>query len=342
LRLSISFPRKPEKFTMTMTRCIRIVCLLLMFLAVSQKVKASDKWGRQYLPNNPVVTQHGQHLQFYDNVLKNKIVVISFIYTSCRDICPIITARLSQLEEKLGDVVGRDIFFVSISIDPENDTPAKLKEYAEVFQTGPGWLFLTGNPADIETIRYKLGDRRAKLSDHRNEVLLYNDSTGDWETASAFGDLNALVVTVRAMDPAWRNAKAGAEAATPQPATRTEAAHINSIGLPGQALFIKTCGSCHTIGKGEKVGPDLFGVTSRRNRSWLSTYITAPDKMRSQGDPIALELGAKYRAVKMPNLQLSEVDASDVIAFIDAQTYAAEADRKNPPAHEHHHHDHNH
>ena len=140
---------------MTMTRCIRIVCLLLMFLAVSQKVKASDKWGRQYLPNNPVVTQHGQHLQFYDNVLKNKIVVISFIYTSCRDICPIITARLSQLEEKLGDVVGRDIFFVSISIDPENDTPERIRTYLSHFDSHI--LGLTGTRDAIGSFSREIG-----------------------------------------------------------------------------------------------------------------------------------------------------------------------------------------
>jgi protein SCO1/2 len=296
------------------------------------------------------MTQNGEHLQFYDDVLKGKIAVISFIYTSCRDICPIITARLSQLEEKLGNVVGRDIFFVSISIDPETDTPAKLKEYADVFKAGPGWLFLTGNTADIEAIRHKLGDRRAKLSEHRNEVLLYNDGTGDWERASAFGDLNTLAVTVRAMDPAWRNAKPGADAAKPQLVSRVENGITSSQppsddsigGLPGQALFIKTCGSCHTIGKGDRVGPDLLGVTTRRNRGWITKYIAAPDKMRAQGDPIALDLRDRYPTVRMPNLQLSEDDASDVIAYLDAQTYAAEADKKDPQAHQHHHHAHNH
>src|SRR4029078_2607955 len=103
---------------------------LLVFAAASASAQ-SARWGKGYLPNIPVVTQHGESLRFYDDVLKGKIAVISFIYTSCRDICPIVTARLSQLEEKLGDTVGREIFFVSISIDPVNDTPAKLKEYSK-------------------------------------------------------------------------------------------------------------------------------------------------------------------------------------------------------------------
>jgi protein SCO1 len=129
----------------------------------SPAVAGESRWGKGYLPNNPVVTQEGKYLSFYDDALKGKIVVLSFIYTTCRDICPVVTARLSQLEEKLGDVVGRDIFFVSVSIDPENDTPEKLKEYANAFSAGPSWLFLTGKPADMEVIRYKLGERNPAL-----------------------------------------------------------------------------------------------------------------------------------------------------------------------------------
>jgi protein SCO1/2 len=108
-----------------------------------------------------------------------------------------------------------------------------------------------------------------------------------------------------------------------------------AIGLPGQALFIKTCAACHSIGRGEKVGPDLVGLASRRTRTWITSYITAPDKMRSEGDPIALEMAAKYRAVRMPNLGLSEHDASDVMAYLEAQTYAVEAGKRSPQAHHH-------
>jgi hypothetical protein len=63
-------------------------------------------WGEGYLPNIPVVTQNGEKLRFFDDVIKGKIVVISFIYTSCRDICPVVTARLAQVQDKLGDLAG--------------------------------------------------------------------------------------------------------------------------------------------------------------------------------------------------------------------------------------------
>ena len=86
---------------------------------------------------------------------------------------------------------------------------------------------------------------------------------------------------------------------------------------PGEALFIKACAACHTVGKGVRVGPDLKGVTARRDRAWLIRYLVAPDVLRAQKDPIAVELDAKYEGVRMPNLGLSETDAGDVIVHLE-------------------------
>jgi protein SCO1/2 len=315
--------------------------LTLASLCVSP-ASAGSPWGKDYLPNNPVVSQDNKPLSFYDDALKGKITILSFIYTTCRDICPVVTARLSQLEEKLGSIVGKDVFFVSISIDPENDTPEKLKEYAEAFSAGPSWLFLTGTPKDMEAIRYKLGERSDKISQHRNEILLYNDTNGVWERASVFGDLNTLSETVRAMDPTWRS-----QAATKPNATLgtsvTAASATGSdpaIGLPGEALFKRVCASCHTIGHGAKVGPDLVNLTSRRDRAWISSYIADPSTIRAQDTPVVRELVQKFPTVRMPNLGLADVDVSDVVAYIEAMTYAADADKKAPQmqhVHSHHH-----
>ena len=94
-------------------------------------------WSEGYVPNLPVVTQDGKTVRFYDDLIKGKIVILSFIYTSCQDICPLTTARLSLVEEKLGDAAGRDIFLISMTVDPEHDTPARLKEFAQAFSAGP-------------------------------------------------------------------------------------------------------------------------------------------------------------------------------------------------------------
>jgi protein SCO1/2 len=317
--------------------------LAIASLCGAPATAGDSPWGKDYLPNNRVVDQDNRSLSFYDDALKGKITILSFIYTTCRDICPVVTARLSQLEEKLGSVVGRDVFFVSISIDPENDTPDKLKEYARAFSAGPSWLFLTGTPENMEAIRYKLGERSGgKISQHRNEILLYNDNNGVWERASVFGDLNTLTETVRAMDPAWRsqaarNPSAGIVKETTAASTMGA---VPAIGLPGEALFIKVCASCHTIGQGQKVGPDLVNLTSRRDRAWVSSYITDPNTARAQDTPVVRELITKFPMVRMPNLGLSDADVTDVIAYIEAMTYAADAEKKSQQTQHVHKHNH--
>jgi len=283
------------------------------FSICSESMAQSRPWGEGYIPNLPVVTQDGKTLRFYDELIKGKIVIISFIYTSCTDICPLTTARLAQVEDKLGDLVGRDIFMLSMSVDPERDTPQRLKEYSEAFQTGPGWTFVTGKAEDIRAINFKFGERSQILSEHRNEIVLGNDATGEWQRDSAFADLNRLIMTIKALDVKWRN-----QVHTPGRSSAGNAALAMS-DQPGQALFKKICAPCHTIGVGDRVGPDLRGVTARRERAWLSAYIQNPARLRAVRDPVALALAEKYPAVRMPALGVAQDDASDLIAYLDTE-----------------------
>src|SRR6476661_10741235 len=131
----------------------------ILYLAAGPTPAAADnaRWGANYFPNVVLTTQDGVKVHFYDDVLKGKSVVIDLIYTSCVDSCPLETARLAQVQRMLGDRVGKDIFFYSITIDPKNDTPAALKAYAEKFHAGPGWTFLTGKKEEIDFLSKKLG-----------------------------------------------------------------------------------------------------------------------------------------------------------------------------------------
>lgn len=294
-----------------------------MLCGIGSAIAQQSHWGRGYLPNVPVIDQDGRTLKFYDDVIKDKIVVVSFIYTVCKDICPLLTARLSLLQEQLGDQVGRDFFFVSISIDPETDTPDRLKQYANAFRLGPGWTFLTGTKADIDLIRYKLGERSRTLAEHRKEILLGNDRTGEWARDSAFSDLVVLANNVRDMDPAWLHGNR-------EPDTITEANVTTATNQPGQTLFLKTCGSCHTVGKGNRVGPDLLGLLERRDRPWVTRYMMAPEVLRAQQDPTAMELAQRYRAVRMPNLGLSEDDVADLLHFVESQSKTVAVSTKAP------------
>jgi protein SCO1/2 len=283
--------------------------------AVSNPAAAAN-WRGDYLPNLSVLDQNGKELKFYDDVIKDRIVVVSFIYTTCRDMCPLITARLAQMREQLDPAIAEKVRFVSVSVDPANDTPERLKQFADALKLEGDWLLLTGKRRDIDAIRHKLGERSGKLSEHRLEVLLGNDATGEWERASALGDLGNLAMAVRAMDPEVRKK---VELATAGPNDDAAAAQIG-MGLPGHALFIKACAACHTIGKGEKVGPDLAGLTERRDQAWAVKYITAPNKVRAAKDPTALELRERFKAIRMPNLGISEAEAMDLIDYLERKS----------------------
>jgi len=293
-----------------MRRVMTAALAALAILSAATTGDAQMRRGPEFFPNLPVVNQNGETLKFYDDLIKDKIVIVMFIYTSCTDICPLTTARMTLIEDRLGPAIGRDIFIVSMTVDPEVDTPEKLKAYSKSFATGPGWTFVTGKPEDIRAINYRLGERSKILSDHRNEIVLGNDVTGEWQRDNVMGDLDRVVTTIREMDPKWR--------AQVQPAARNSAMNTGlALGTqPGQAMYKKICAPCHTIGVGDKVGPDLRGVTERRDHAWLARYLRNPPAMLAMNDPVARELAAKFDPVRMPNLRLSEQDADDLISFL--------------------------
>lgn len=298
--------------------------LLLASQVLTAPAEARSRWGQDYLPNVYVLDQDRNKLRFYDDLLRGKITVISFVYTSCASICPLVIARLAEVQDALGDAMGQDIHFISISIDPIPDTPERLKEQQKAFGVGRGWSFITGDPENIDLIRYKLGERSGKsIAQHKNEVLLYNDETGEWARDSAFADLGVLTLNIREMDPDVRAAGTAHGGHTPA------ALHGHDDNQAGQALFIKACAACHSIGDGVKVGPDLAGVTSRRSRQWITEYMRAPERMRREGDAIANDLRKAFPSVRMPNLSLSEDDASDLIAYIEVRQAAASRKERN-------------
>jgi mono/diheme cytochrome c family protein len=110
--------------------------------------------------------------------------------------------------------------------------------------------------------------------------------------------------------------EAGAATFTPQPPPLPI---TTTLTEPGQAIFEQKCKSCHSIGGGRIVGPDLKGVTERRERDWLIRFIVSPDELIAQGDPIAKQLVEEY-GIPMPNMGLSEPEAEEVLAYIEAQS----------------------
>lgn len=100
----------------------------------------------------------------------------------------------------------------------------------------------------------------------------------------------------------------------------------------GKVIFEQKCASCHTIGGGVKVGPDLKGVTALRERDWLIRWLMVPDQMLQEGDPIATQLLQEYQNIPMPNLRVSETDAAALIAYMEAQSGQATPAQPAPQA----------
>jgi protein SCO1/2 len=268
----------------------------------------ANRWGANYFPNVPLITQDGRTLRFYDDLIKGRSVAINFIFTDCTEVCPLETANLVQVYKELGSRAGKDVVFYSISIDPKRDTPEVLKAYAGKF--GATWLFLTGKEEDIRLVGRKLGvlrDRDAKAgSHHAAQLMLGDEPKGQWQRNSAVDNPGFLAARMGTFF-GWRD--------TAPQRSYAEAAPV--VGPNGQRLFVSKCSACHTLGEGNKVGPDLAGVTKRRSRVWLTRYIAEPDALLAAGDPIATALFHQYKEMRMPNLKLGSSDVADIVSFLE-------------------------
>jgi len=313
-----------------------------MILSGSPAGAAGDggsTWGANYFPNVPLVTHEGKTVRFFDDLIKGKVVAINFIYTTCPDVCPLETASLREVQDILGDQVGRDVFMYSITIDPDTDTPEVLKRYMEKFEVGPGWTFLTGKKDDITLLRRKLGlysdeAGEEKLEEHKVNGIIGNQSTGRWMKMSPFENPYVLATQLGTWLPNYKKAGSMEQSYANAPKVRTIS--------KGESLFRTRCATCHTVGGGHVArkpgkrdfGPDLAGVTGKRDRGWLNRFLAAPDKMVAEKDPLTLALLAEHDNVLMPNLRLSGVDIQALLTYIEEESRRMEL-RRRPAEHQH-------
>jgi protein SCO1 len=107
-------------------------------------------------PEFTLTNQDGKRVALKD--LRGKALAITFLFASCADTCPLLTAKMAGLQDRLGADFGPRVHFVSITVDPERDTPEVLKHYADAHRANPaGWTFLTGTPAEIREVARRYG-----------------------------------------------------------------------------------------------------------------------------------------------------------------------------------------
>jgi protein SCO1/2 len=139
--------------------------------------------ARKYFTDVELTDQDGRKLRFYSDVLKDKTVVVNAFFTTCTSVCPPMNRNMEKIQEALGDRVGKDVVLVSISVDPETDTPARLKEYSKKFHAREGWMFLTGKKENVDWALYKVGQYVEAKDDHTTVIIVGNEATGLWKKA---------------------------------------------------------------------------------------------------------------------------------------------------------------
>ncbi|MFL5369553.1 MAG: SCO family protein [Myxococcales bacterium] len=281
--------------------------------ALLQPSSAQAAWGKEYFPNVALTTQDGKVVRLFDDLLKGKKVAVNLIYTRCTATCPLETAKLSQVAKILGDRFGKEIFFVSVSIDPEHDTPEVLKAYSAKFHTPPGWTFVTGDDNDIKLVAKKFGlssitDVRNK-DGHQPSLMIGDVDSGNWMRNSAIDNPRFLATQMVNFLNLSKTDKPGIGYA--------EGSASFKAPDQGKYMFQTRCAACHTVGKGDSVGPDLAGLTSRRDKAWVTRYLHEPDAMLAQKDPIAVSLFEKFKAVRMPNLALSKYEITTLVEYLE-------------------------
>jgi protein SCO1 len=149
--------------------------------------------AEKYFSDVELIDQDGQKVRFYSDVLKNKIVAINTFFTTCTNICPPMNRNFEKMQDALGDRLGKDVFLVSITVDPETDTPTRLKEYGSRFHARPGWMFLTGKKENVDWALYKLGQYVETKDAHTSIFIIGNEPKGLWKKAFGLAKSEELI-----------------------------------------------------------------------------------------------------------------------------------------------------
>ena len=151
------------------------------------------------IPDITIFDQNGRRLRFYTDLVRGKTVAINFVFTTCTTICPPMTATFRRVQQQLGERNGRDVYLISVSVDPVTDVPERLHDFAARFNAGPGWTFVTGSKTDIDSLLQALGAAVTDKNDHTPTILVGNDIAGYWTRAYGLSPPTTLVNLITAV-----------------------------------------------------------------------------------------------------------------------------------------------
>src|SRR5215212_6086860 len=201
-------PMHPEVKSSKPCKCPK--CKMGLRLAKADTVAPIDKPAppdttrpnrKMLIPDVEVLDQDGNALHFYRDLIKDKTVAINFIFTNCTTICPPLAATFARVQKDMGDKAGKDVHFISISVDPLTDTPERLKAWGAKFKAGPGWTFITGEKQEMDKLLNALGAAVSKREDHTPAMIIGNDAKGVWTRTYGLaktGQIVGLILDVMA------------------------------------------------------------------------------------------------------------------------------------------------
>lgn len=173
-----------------------VVAIALLFVTSFAQANPFRAAGQKYFTDLELVNQDGKKVRFYSDLIDGKIVIINSFFATCTGVCPVMSGTYKKIQDALGDRIGKDVHLISISVDPENDTPAALRKYAKSTNARPGWTFVTGDRKNVEAALQKLGLKTETKEGHTPVVLIGNDSKGVWKKAFGLAKSDEVVKLV--------------------------------------------------------------------------------------------------------------------------------------------------
>jgi protein SCO1/2 len=149
-------------------------------LNITSRTKPYQRSERRYMPNNFELTDRsGNKIKLHQALGSEHGVMLNFIFTSCTTVCPLMSANFSQVQQQLGPEREK-VRLISISIDPDHDTPQRLTDYWQRFGAGPQWQLLTGRRDDVIEIQKAFDVYRGKKTNHQSVTFLKGSLSGPW------------------------------------------------------------------------------------------------------------------------------------------------------------------
>lgn len=164
--------------------------------AAQSKALGAESTSDLAIPDMVLLDQDGREVRFYTDLVKDRVVAINFIFTTCTTVCPPMGANFSKLQKLMGKRDSRDFHLISVSVDPAVDTPPRLKRWAEKFGRQPGWTLVTGSKPEVDKLLKALKVFTPDKSDHSPIVLLGDDARHEWTRAYGLAPASKLAEMV--------------------------------------------------------------------------------------------------------------------------------------------------